>query len=219
MMDAIESLIVNKDNVALIGGVGCGKTVVLKNILINLVASGKKVLLLDYKNENKSITICLGGNHEVYNSKNKIYYDNMLTTISFDNIPRTEDILNIVKDAENKGIETVLIDEAYECLKECDKLSNVQAQIIASTQFDDEILSEDNSESFKKVFSKLFLMGHNLFDIRVVYPQLLSLYNIDQKVIEDVAAQRRYESVIIKHSEVIETNFKLDYIKNEKKGA
>ncbi|RHW66067.1 hypothetical protein DZC34_05130, partial [Clostridium botulinum] len=80
----------------------------------------------------------MGGNHILYKNTNNIDYNNNLTTISFstDNqYPEIELILRILKKAENNGVEVVLIDEAWNYLKNCAKINtNINVQLIINTQ-------------------------------------------------------------------------------------
>lgn len=214
-MNTIQNILEKKDNIIIIGPVGCGKGVVLKSILTNLVSTNKKVLVLEPlgEKEYKQTTVSLGGNYLVYENTSSIDYSSKLTTISFStesSRPKIELILSIIKDAENSGVEVILIDEAWDYLKECEKLiTNIHVQLIVNTQFDTEILSEENSKNFKELFKVLFLMGQDYYNIHYTYPQLLSLYNVNKSVIEDLKAQQCYESIIIQYKEVIENSFKV----------
>ncbi|KOY65486.1 hypothetical protein AN649_13515 [Clostridium sporogenes] len=215
-MNTIKNLLKKENNIAIIGGAGCGKGIVFKSILSDLVSSNKKVLVLEPSGgkEYKQITDSFGGNHIFYKSMNNIDYNNNLTTISFskDNqCPEIELILRILKGAENNGVEVVLIDEAWNYLKDCAKINtNINVQLIINTQFDTDILGNENSTSFKNLFRTLFLMGKNNYNIHYTYPKLLALYNIDKSVIEYLKTQGYFESIIIRENEIIEKNFKIE---------
>ncbi|MBD8045854.1 ATP-binding protein [Clostridium faecium] len=217
-MNTIQSLLQQGSNIAIIGEAASGKSTLLKSILNNLNFNNKKVLILDNKKEYKQSTLDLDGSYITYDDINNVRYNNKLTTISFsieDDRPGIELILSLIKKAENEGVEVILIDEAHNYLKECQKLiSNVNAQLILSSQFDPCILggecalNKENVINFKNLFNILILMGTHNYNIQT-WPKLLSLYNIDKLTIEELKSQQCYKNIVIQDKKIIEENFKV----------
>lgn len=218
-MQLINSLLEKKDNIIIIGEAGCGKGIILKNMVTNLVTNDKKILLLEPLGltEYKELTDVLDGTYITYQKDKYINFDNNLTTISFPEdlinekgSPKIELLIDIIKDAETKGIEVVLIDEAYKYLKQCKVLfNNISVQLIANTQLDFDILSDSNAIFFSNFFKTVFLMGRAYSNLNYAFPKLLKLYNIEESYIEKLKELDRYESAIISDGKVVKNNFKI----------
>lgn len=200
----------NNENIAIVGDPGSGNLIVFKSALSDLLADNKKVLLLEFTDkEFKQITADLCGDYISYEKDTLIDYRKNLTTISFQTEidgkyvhPDIEHVLTIIKDAESKGIEAVLIDEAEYLLKDCERLiSNVNAQLIAITRCDLSILTQKH---FNKLFKTLFLVREDYYKIC----QLLSfynadIYNADISIIENLRGpQYHFKNVIIRDGKV-----------------
>lgn len=215
-MNTIKKILKQKANIAIIGNAGCGKGVVSRSILAELLSNNKKVLVLEPlgEREYKEFTDALGGNHIFYENVESIDYANKLTTITFPfdkERPEIELIINIINEAEHNGVEAVLIDEAWGYLKDYEKINtDITVQLIINTQFNTDILENENSAKFKTLFKTLFLMGRDHFNIQYTYPKLLELYNINQSIIEYLKIQQPFESIIITESKVIAKNFKVE---------
>jgi GTPase SAR1 family protein len=210
-MNTIENILKKKNNIAIIGQPGSGKTILLGSLLPILVNENKKVLMLEPlgEKEYEKITANLGGKYLVYDTALNIDYDSKLTTISFstmNNRPTIVLILNLIKEAENKGVDVVLIDEAFDYLKECEKLSdNVHVQLIVNTM-DTHMLDGENGLYFKKLFTTIFLMKLDKPSINLRYLSLLSLYNVEKLVIdylETIRPQQYFENIVIQDMKIL----------------
>lgn len=83
-------------------------------------------------------------------------------------------------------------------MEQCKQLiNNIDIQLIVSSQFIPHSLDIDkkNLVDFKNLFTNLIFIKPYKDDVRR-YQELLSLYNINNSIIEDIA-QKYYESIII----------------------
>lgn len=129
------------ENLIILGRAGCGKSFLLKQIVVNLIQKDKKTLILEPvgNQEYKQITKQLKGSYnniheDIYN----VSFDNKLTTINFSPEPTSLIILESIRQASKNGVDVVVMDEAYSFLDDfdyfCEELKKMNMQIILATQ-------------------------------------------------------------------------------------
>jgi hypothetical protein len=109
-------------------------------------------------------------------------------------------MLRIIKKVEDNGVEAILMEAVWYCLKDCKQInSSINSQLIITTQFDEDILEDQKVVEFKTVF----LVGGADYYNDHIYPKLLDLYNID-KFMVNLYENLCFHSIIIKENQLIE---------------
>lgn len=225
-MKNIQKLLKDKCNIAILGTPDSGTSVLLKNILIELVSANKKVLMLEnVKEKSEKLTTYLGGSYITYPALNRINFNNKLTTVAVNydiNSNGNEDIqleniLNIIGEAEKAGVEIILIDKAWICIENCNKLiDKVHTQLIVCSAFYKSIIIEEdtpnfneNAINFKHLFNTVIIMGAGSY-LNSIYGKIATLYNIEFD--PSLLGKNCFEGIVIQNKKIIEENLKVSLI-------